>query len=209
MEPRAKEILRLAGVEVPLYCWAKNQDEALEFAAKQGYPLAMKVVSPQVLHKTDAGGVVVGIDSREGLLAAFAHMRLIPGFAGVHLEEMCQGIELIIGAKIDYQFGPVLLLGLGGVSVEIYKDTVIRMAPLEKNEVEAMVHSLKAHELLQGFRGAAAINMEALGTLMTTFSKLVVDLSAEIESIDLNPVFCNEKRCVVADARIILASGNS
>jgi succinyl-CoA synthetase beta subunit len=209
MEPDAKDILQMAGVHVPAYCWAKTPDEALNFAAQQGYPLAMKIVSPQVLHKSDVGGVLVGIDSDEALLSGFEKMSVINGFVGVHLEEMCNGIELIVGGKNDFQFGPVVMLGLGGVSVEIYKDTVIRMAPLKRKDVEQMVHKLKAHDLLQGFRGAKAINMEALSTLMVAFSKLVTDLADDIESIDLNPVFCDENRCVAADARMILPSGKS
>ncbi|MBA3013981.1 MAG: acetate--CoA ligase family protein [Proteobacteria bacterium] len=206
MEPDAKDILQLAGVAVPAYCWAKSPEEARDFAAKQGYPLAMKIVSPQVLHKSDVGGVMIGIDTDAALLAGFEKMSRIEGFAGVHLEEMCSGIELIIGAKIDFQFGPVVMLGLGGVSVEIYKDTVIHMAPLHRNDVESMVHKLKARELFEGFRGAKAVNMESLADLMVAFSRLVVDVADEIESIDLNPVFCNENRCLAADARIILPS---
>ncbi|MBU0944856.1 MAG: acetate--CoA ligase family protein [Proteobacteria bacterium] len=204
MEPDAKDILRLAGIDVPLYRWVKTPDEALEFARTQGYPLAMKIVSPQVLHKSDVGGVIVGINTQEALLAGFEKMTHLTGFTGVLLEEMCQGIELIVGAKIDFQFGPVCMLGIGGVSVEIYQDTVIRMAPVEKKDVESMVAHLKAHSLLQGFRGTKPINMAALSQLLITFSSLVTELSDAIESIDLNPVICNEERCVAADARIIL-----
>ncbi len=204
MEPHAKDILQMAGVAVPTFCWAKTYGEALDFAEIHGFPLAMKVVSPQVLHKSDQGGVLVGIDTNEALLAGFEKMSAIPGFAGVHLETMCSGLELIVGAKIDFQFGPVVMLGLGGVGVEIYKDTVIRMAPISRHDVEAMVHKLTARSLLEGFRGSKAISLKALANLMISFSELVAELSGEIESIDLNPVFCNEERCVAADARIIL-----
>lgn len=209
MEPDAKNILHLAGIDVPVSCWAKTTEEALSFAEKQGYPLAMKVVSPQVLHKSDVGGVIIGINTKESLLAGFKKMSRLNGFAGVLIEQMFQGIELIAGAKIDFQFGPVVMLGIGGVSVEIYQDTVIRMAPVDSKDVESMVEHLRAHTLLKGFRGAQPINMEALTNLMTTFSQLVTDLSADIESIDLNPVICNEERCVAADARIILPSAGN
>jgi len=207
MEPDAKDIMQLAGIDVPAYRWAKTKEQALEFAANQGYPLAMKVVSPQILHKSDVGGVIVGIDNNESLLAEFEKMSRFEGFLGVLIEEMLEGIELIVGAKVDYQFGPVVMLGLGGVSVEIYQDTVIRMAPVDSRDVESMVKKLKAHRLLEGFRGTKPINMAALTNLMVTFSGLVVDLANHIESIDLNPVFCNEERCVAADARILPAQG--
>ncbi|MBU1138481.1 MAG: acetate--CoA ligase family protein [Proteobacteria bacterium] len=209
MEPDAKNILQLAGIDVPVSCWAKTPEEALAFAAKQGYPLAMKVVSPQILHKSDVGGVIVGINTNESLLAGFEKMTRLQGFAGVLIEEMLQGIELIVGAKIDFQFGPVVMLGIGGVSVEIYQDTVIRMAPVARNDVESMVAHLKARTLLEGFRGAKPINLAALTNLMIIFSQLVTDLSDDIESIDLNPVLCNEERCVAADARIILPSSRT
>ncbi len=209
MEPDAKDILKMAGVAVPSYQWVRTREEALNFAADQGYPLAMKIVSPQVLHKSDVGGVLVGIDSKEALLAGFEKMNRLEGFAGVLVEEMVTGIELIVGAKVDFQFGPVVMLGIGGVSVEIYQDTVIRMAPVDNADVEIMVKKLKAHKLLEGFRGAKPINMAALSHLMVTFSRLVADLARDIESIDLNPVFCNEKQCVAADARMILPSGRS
>lgn len=204
MEPDAKDILQLAGVDVPAGCWAKTADDALIFAQKQGFPLAMKVISPQVLHKSDVGGVIIGIDDEEEVLAAFDKMSRIDGFIGVFIEEMCRGIELIVGAKIDFQFGPVVMLGIGGVSVEIYRDTVIRMAPTARNDIESMVRNLKAHALLEGFRGAEPVNMEELNRLMIAFSKLVIDISDEVESIDLNPVICDGKRCLAADARIIL-----
>ena len=207
MEPDAKDILQLAGIDVPVYRWAKTKEQALEFAANQGYPLAMKVVSPQILHKSDVGGVIVGIDNNESLLAGFEKMSRLEGFLGVLIEEMLVGIELIVGAKVDFQFGPVVMLGLGGVSVEIYQDTVIRMAPVDSADVESMVKKLKAHRLLEGFRGTKSINMAALTSLMVIFSRLVVDLADHIESIDLNPVFCNEERCVAADARILPAQG--
>ena len=204
MEPDAKDILQLAGVDVPAGCWAKTADDALTFAQKQGFPLAMKVISPQVLHKSDVGGVIIGIDDEEEVLAAFDKMSRIDGFIGVFIEEMCRGIELIVGAKIDFQFGPVVMLGMGGVSVEIYRDTVIRMAPTARNDIESMVRNIKAHALLEGFRGAEPVNMEELNRLMIAFSKLVIDISDEVESIDLNPVICDGKRCLAADARIIL-----
>jgi acyl-CoA synthetase (NDP forming) len=115
------------------------------------------------------------------------------------------GIELIIGAKNDYQFGPVILLGIGGTSVEIYQDAVLRMAPLSDTDVLEMVEGLAGARLLKGYRGAEPIDMEDLTRLVVRFAALVMTLADQIEAIDLNPVKCTAGACVVADARIILA----
>ena len=117
---------------------------------------------------------------------------------------MISGVELIIGAKIDYQFGPVILLGIGGTGVEIYRDTSLRMAPLEERHVKTMVKELRAHQLLEGYRGSEPISMGEVIRMMIAFSDLAMELEGMIESIDLNPVMCSASRCVVADARIIL-----
>jgi hypothetical protein len=120
------------------------------------------------------------------------------------VEEMVSGVELIVGAKVDDQFGPVVLLGMGGTGVEIYKDVTLRMAPLALKDIESMIRCLKAHSLLEGYRGSKPVNLEALNRLLKTFSDFVMDLENSIESIDLNPVICSPTRCVVADARIML-----
>jgi succinyl-CoA synthetase beta subunit len=210
LEPRAKELLAAAGMPVPRFTWAKDMEAAIRFANTIGYPVVAKVVSPAILHKSDAGGVSVGIKDDSGLRAAYKRFEALEGFAGVLVEEMVDGLELIVGAKVDYQFGPVILLGIGGTSVEIYNDTRIRMAPLAPRDVEAMVHGLRAHQLLEGFRGTAPINTQALTAMLMAFSGLVMASEAEIESIDLNPVKCSAERCIVADARIMLATeGNT
>ena len=119
---------------------------------------------------------------------------------------MLSGHELIVGAKIDYQFGPVILLGIGGTGVEIYQDTVIRMAPLRERDVPAMLGCLRGGRLLTSHRGLPGVSIPRLTEMMLRFSALVMDLGDRIESIDLNPVFCSAERCVVADARIILTN---
>ena len=154
IEPEAKKLLSLAGLNVPRFKWTTKLDEALEFVHSIGYPVVVKVVSPEILHKSDVGGVVVGVDSDEQLNAAFQRFSTFQGFAGIIVEEMISGVELIIGAKVDNQFGPVILLGMGGTGVEIYHDTCLRMAPLKQKEAESMIKSLKAHQLLEGYRGS-------------------------------------------------------
>jgi hypothetical protein len=120
------------------------------------------------------------------------------------IEPMVSGIELIVGAKNDHQFGPVLLLGAGGTGVEIYRDVALRMAPIGEKDVHSMLACLKARKLLEGYRGAAPVSRGALVKLMLAFSDLAMALEEEFESIDLNPVMCSADGCVVADARIML-----
>lgn len=204
LEPDAKRILSLRGVPVPRFACATGLEEAVQRSREIGFPVVAKVVSPEVLHKSDVQGVVVGIDDDARLIETFRRFSGMSGFRGMLVEEMLSGIELIVGAKIDYQFGPVILLGIGGTGVEIYRDTTIRMAPLHPRDTESMVKSLKARKLLEGYRGSKPVNLKELSRMLMAFSKLVMEIQDVIESVDLNPVFCTIERCVVADARIIL-----
>ena len=204
LEPQAKRLLSLAGLEVPDFFFASKIDEALGFAKEIGYPVVGKVVSPKVIHKSEKNGVEVGIESENRLTETFDRFSKIEGFTGILIEEMASGIELIVGAKNDYQFGPVILFGMGGVWVEIYRDVVLRMAPLSPRDVDSMMGCLKARPLLEGFRGAQPVNLRGLGKMLMNFSNLVMDLQSDMESIDLNPVICSAERCLVADARIML-----
>jgi len=204
LEPQAKRLISMAGLNVPRFTMSITVEEAVRFAHKIGYPIVAKVVSPRIVHKSDRDGVAVGIESDGELTETFTRFSRIEGFTGVLVEEMMSGVELIVGAKIDYQFGPVILLGIGGTGVEIYRDITMRMAPLRKMDVESMVKGLRAGQLLEGYRGSEPINLSELTGLLVTFSDLVMDLEEFIESIDLNPVICTSTKCVVADARIML-----
>jgi succinyl-CoA synthetase beta subunit len=204
LEPHAKNILSYAGLRVPAYGWATEPGMARDFASQVGYPVVAKVISYEVVHKSDVGGVAPGIDTREELDEVFSRFSSQKGFQGMLVEEMVTGIELIVGSKTDHQFGPVILLGIGGTDVEIYRDTALRMAPLNENDVGSMVKGLKAHELLEGYRGAEPINLQELKNMMLGFSQLVMELEERVESIDLNPVMCSGSACTIADARIML-----
>jgi acetate---CoA ligase (ADP-forming) subunit beta len=208
-EPAAKQLLASAGLPVTRSLWTKTVDDAIGFAGEIGYPVVAKVVSPEIVHKSDQGGVVVGIANAGELAAAFDRFRRFSGFAGVLVEEMLSGLELIVGAIIDFQFGPVILLGIGGTRAEIYRDTVLRMAPLDEAGVGAMVKGLRAHSLLEGYRGGDAINLPELTGLIMGFSRLVMEIEELIASVDLNPVICSSKTCIIADARIMLKSSTS
>lgn len=204
LEPQAKQLLSFAGLDVPRFFVARGVDEAIRFAKEIGYPIVGKVVSPKVIHKSDIKGVEVGIDSEKKVRDAFQRFSEIEGFEGVLVEEMLSGLELIIGAKNDYQFGPVVLFGIGGVWVEIYRDIILRMAPLVQRDIDSMMRCIKARPLLEGYRGSNPVNFKELNKLLLTFSDLVMDLESDIESIDLNPVFCSSNKCIVADVRILL-----
>jgi acyl-CoA synthetase (NDP forming) len=204
LEPEAKRLFSLAGLDVPRFSRAASSEEAVRFAREIGYPIVMKVVSPRVVHKSDMNGVAVGLNRDEDVAETFRRFSPVDGFAGVLVEEMISGLELMVGAKIDYQFGPIILLGMGGTGVEIYRDVALRMAPLRSRDVESMIRDLKAGRLLEGYRGSEPINLSELTRLVLTFSGLVMDLEKFIESIDLNPVICSSTTCVVADARIML-----
>ena len=204
LEPEAKRLLSLAGLEVPRFAWTTTVDDALAFARQIGYPVVAKVVSPQALHKSDVNGVIAGVDGDSMLKGVFGRFQEIEGFSGMLVEEQLSGIELIVGAKINYQFGPVILLGMGGTSVEVYDDTTLRMAPLRKDDPNQMVKALKARPLLEGYRGAQPVDLPALSRLLLGLSDLVLEIESFIESMDLNPVICFKDKCVAADARILL-----
>ncbi|MGD8389357.1 MAG: acetate--CoA ligase family protein [Desulfobacteraceae bacterium] len=205
LEPDAKRMLAEAGLDVPRFLQTCDAEEAVRFGEEVGFPVVAKIVSPKVLHKSDVGGVVTGVGDAEALGRAMERLAALEGYEGILVEETVQGVELIAGAKVDEQFGPVILLGIGGTAVEIYQDTVIRMAPLTQHDVESMVSGLTARRLLEGYRGADPVDMAALSETLIAFSRLVMDLGERIESVDLNPLMCSSRGCRVADARILLA----
>ncbi len=204
LEPDAQKIFSLSGFAVPRYGMAEKSEDALSIVRKIGYPVVAKIVSPAIMHKSDVHGVVVGITDDQALLATLARFQKMEAFAGMLIAEMVKGLELIIGAKNDVQFGPMIMVGMGGVGVEIYRDVALRMAPLKSRDVENMVNELTAYRLLVGYRGAEQVSMRELRKTLLNFSSLIMDIRHYMESVDLNPVMCNAKACVIADARIIL-----
>ncbi len=204
LEPYAKQLLSWYEIDTPSHIFSSNFEEIKNFINKIGFPVVCKVVSPEIVHKSDAGGVIVGINNLDTLENSFKKLMELKGAIGVIVEKMVNGKELIIGSKNDEQFGPIILTGMGGVGVEIYKDTSIRMAPLKENEIDVMLNELKCYPILKGYRGDKGINIEKLKKTILKFSEMVMDIEEYFESIDLNPVICNENNCFVADARIIL-----
>jgi len=206
LEPDSKHLLSSAGLTIPRGIMTSDPEKAAAFLADNGGPMVMKVVSPKVLHKSEFQGVVTGITDEETLKKEFSRLHAIEGATGVLVEETAAGIELILGAVNDYQFGPVVLLGFGGTGVEIYRDTTMRMAPLGKETARSMLKELKARPLLEGFRGGPSVNIELLIQAVARFSEFATALEDLFESIDINPLICSAEECTAADARILLKS---
>jgi acetyl coenzyme A synthetase (ADP forming)-like protein len=209
--PEAKGICEAYGIAIPKEGVAANAAEAARLASSIGFPVVMKIVSPQILHKTEAGGVVVGVKSAEAAQEAFntivANARRYKSDAtidGVQVQQMLAGgQEVIIGAVTDPAFGKLVAFGLGGVLVEVLKDITFRLAPASREDALSMLDSIAAAEILRGVRGSEAVSREALATLIVNVSQLVADFP-EISELDLNPVFATAKGATAADVRVVL-----
>ncbi len=211
-EEASKSILKTYGVKVPPYALVTSADEAVKAAKKIGYPLVMKIVSPQILHKTDVGGVKVGIDNDKDVRKTFTDMYgRLSKKKGVHvkgvlLEKMVpKGIELIVGLQNDPQFGPVMMVGLGGVMTEIFKDVAFRMLPITTSDAKSMLTELKSSKVFKGFRGSEPIDLNMLAKALVQIGKIGVDNAIFVNSIDFNPVVVYPKSYYVVDAKIILS----
>ena len=210
-EESSKSILKSYGVKVPPFALATSAEDAAKQAKKIGFPLVMKVVSPQILHKTDVGGVKVGINNVADVKKTFNDMygRLSKkkgvNVKGILLEKMVpKGVELIVGIQNDPQFGPMIIAGLGGVMTEVFKDVAFRMLPITTSDAKSMINELKGSKLLKGFRGSAPVDLNMVAKMLVDIGKLGVDNADYINSIDFNPVIVYPKSHFVVDAKIIL-----
>ncbi len=210
-EELSKAILRKYNITVPDYALVNSVEEAIKTAKKLGYPLVMKVVSPQILHKTDVDGVKVGLQNEEETKNAFLdmHKRLSQNkdvhLKGILLEKMVpQGIELIIGLQNDPQFGPVIMAGLGGVLTEIFRDVAFRLLPITVNDAQSMLAELKGAKILEGYRGSRPIDQNMLVEILMKIGRLGVDNAGYFDSIDFNPLVVYPESYYVVDAKILL-----
>lgn len=210
-EELSKSVLKTYGVSVPPYALVTSAKEAAKEAKKIGFPLVMKVVSPQILHKTDVGGVKVGLDNVGDVKKTFEDMygRLSKekgvDVKGILLEKMVpKGVELIVGIQNDPQFGPVIMVGLGGIMTEIMKDVAFRMLPISASDAKSMLNELKGSKVLKGFRGSEPVDINMLAKMLVQIGKLGVENADYINSIDFNPVVVYPKSHFVVDAKIIL-----
>lgn len=204
LEPDAKQMMKLQGLDIPHFVLTRNIDIGQQFLKESKGPVVIKAVSKKILHKTEFNAVVTHITCPDLLKTQMERLLRLDGCEAILVEEMVHGIEVIVGAKNDQQFGPVVVFGIGGTSVEIYNDTAIRMAPLKPDDVSSMVESLKGKQLITGYRGSCSVNIKSLTHLIVNFSSWIMAFEDQVASVDLNPVICTKDQCVIADARIIL-----
>jgi acetate---CoA ligase (ADP-forming) len=216
LEHEAKRLFQLHGAPVPPAQLATSEDEAVRIASELDAPVVMKIVSPDILHKTDAGGVKLKLVDKPGFRQAYAEiMKNAHAYnpkadiRGVLVEPMVQqsGVEIIIGTKIDEQFGPVIMYGLGGIMVEILKDVSFRVLPISRLTARMMIDETMSAPILRGVRGTPPCDEKALVNLLLLVSD-VVEAYPDIEEMDLNPVILHSVGASVVDARIILKAGN-
>ena len=212
-EFESKKILKQAGISVIETKLAKTQKEAVSLSQKMGFPVALKITSPDVIHKSDSGGVKLSINSVAEVKKAYDEIlkkvrKQYPDaiIHGVSVQKMAlAGTEVIVGSSKDPQFGPVIMFGLGGIYVNFLRDVAFRLAPLSRQGAKEMVEETKAYTLLRGIRGEASSDIDSLIDVLLRVSKLVADFP-EINELDINPLFVYEegKGCLALDVKMTI-----
>ena len=195
------QLFDAAGIPSVKEMVVKSEEEAVDAASRLGFPLVMKVIGP--VHKTDVNGVVLNIRGLKNVKYHFQRLREIEGATGVLMAEMASGLELFIGAKYENKFGHVVLCGMGGIHVEVFKDVTSGLAPLTMCEASSMIKNLKAYKLLKGYRGQKGVSQRKFAEIIVRLSTLL-RFAVEIRELDINPLFGNGDRIVAADARILI-----
>lgn len=217
-EVRSKMLLAEYGIPIVTTRVAHSVDEAVAVAEEQGYPAVLKILSPDISHKTDVGGVVLNIANTDGIRASYATMMAmvqqrmpdakIEGVAVQRMYSTSRGIELLLGMTRDPQFGPVLLLGAGGVTAELQKDSVLELPPFDQRAIDRMLRSLRLFPLLEGYRGRPGVNLVRVRDVVARFAQLVQDLP-ELATAEINPLLASADDVVALDARMISHGMNS
>jgi acetate---CoA ligase (ADP-forming) subunit beta len=211
LETEAKAICTKYGIPVTKFKLAKSEAEATTFADQIGYPIVLKIVSPNIIHKSDAGGVIVNLKTPEEVTGGYNKIienvkkyKADAKIVGVLVQEMApQSTEVIVGAIKDPQFGQTIMFGLGGIFVELLKDVNFRVAPITSEDAKEMITQLKAYPLLKGYRNTPPADIDALVAILCNTSHLIMDYP-EIKELDLNPIMAYSKGAKTVDARIIL-----
>ncbi|MEC5408118.1 acetate--CoA ligase family protein [Paraburkholderia sp. MPAMCS5] len=209
--PEGKLVCDVYGIAVPKEALATTAEEAAQAAAEIGFPVVLKIVSPEILHKTEAGGVLVGVKNAADVAQGFSTImenakryNAQANLLGVQVQQMIGGgQEVIVGAVTDPSFGKLVAFGLGGVLVEVLKDITFRLAPATRDDARSMLDGIAAADMLKGVRGGEPVDREALAGLIESVSRLVSDFP-EISELDLNPVFASKRGAIAADVRIVL-----
>lgn len=209
----AEKLLKKWRIPVVKQVLAKTEQQAAEAAKKLGYPVVLKISSPDVLHKTDVGGLVVGIEDEEALKKAYADIlknvkkkQPKAKIAGILVQQMVSGKdvrEVILGSKLDDTFGPVVMFGLGGIFVEVLEDVAFRLAPLNPSDAAQMVQEIKGYPVLGGARGQKPVNFKALEDTLVKFSKMVAS-EKKIQEMDINPLFVDSRGVLAGDIRVLV-----
>jgi len=210
-EVESKEIIKKAGIEVIATRLARSKEEAISLSYELGFPVALKITSPDIIHKSDIGGVRLGLKTAKQVARAYDEILTSARKAypkaiihGISVQKMARpGIEVIVGLSKDAQFGPLVMFGLGGILVEILKDVSFRIVPLSHRDAQEMIREIKGYPLLLGYRGQEPADLSALEDLLLKVSDLAQRIP-EIKELDLNPVFAYNDSAVVVDARILL-----
>jgi acetyl-CoA synthetase (ADP-forming) len=213
-EFESKKILKQVGLSVVETKLAKTQKEAVSFSQRIGFPVALKINSPDIVHKSDSGGVKLSLNNAAEVKKAYDEIRRkvkrqYPKAAvhGVSVQKMVRpGTEVIIGISKDPQFGPVIMFGLGGIFVEILKDVSFRVIPVKRKDAQEMIQEIKGYPLLQGYRGKKPASITALLEMILKISKFIEE-NPQIKELDLNPIFAYQNKAVAVDARIVLEEG--
>jgi acyl-CoA synthetase (NDP forming) len=210
-ELESKQVLHDLGIPTALGQLATSAEVAVRAADAIGYPVVLKIASPDIVHKSDVGGVQLHLQDGEAVRQAFRTMQQsvaarAPGarLDGIIVQPMATpGVEVIVGMSKDATFGPVLMFGLGGVLVEVLKDITFRIVPLSRRDAREMIHDIQGFPVLAGYRGAAPADLEALQNILLTLSAYV-ESTPEVKEIDLNPIYAYAQGALVVDARVIL-----
>jgi acetyl-CoA synthetase (ADP-forming) len=210
-EFESKKFLKQAGIPVIETRLAKTLKEAVAISEKIGFPVALKIASPDIVHKSDSGGVRLSLNNVAEVKAAFRE--IVDGaqkknpsasIEGVSVQKMARpGTEVIVGTSKDPQFGPVIMFGLGGIFVEVLKDVSFRIIPLSRKDALEMIEDIKGYPVLQGYRGKEQADIPALVEIILKISR-VMEQNQEIKELELNPILVYKKGAVAVDARIIL-----
>ncbi len=210
-EIESKQLLKEIGINTTEIKLATSENEAMAISQKIGFPVVLKIASPDISHKSDAGGVKVGLKTKEDVSKAYKEImasvkQKFPNakIEGVSVQNMARpGTEVIIGMTKDPQFGPVLMFGLGGVWVEVLKDVSFRIVPLARRDAQEMIKEIKGYKLLEGYRGSEPANITVLEDMLLKISDYM-EKTPEIKEMDINPIFAYKDGAVAVDARVVL-----
>ncbi|MEK6766796.1 MAG: acetate--CoA ligase family protein [Planctomycetota bacterium] len=207
----AMDVIKSSGISTPAYTLVKTVHEASVETKSMGFPVVLKIVSPDVLHKSDVGGVVIGVENEKEVERNYAEImnnlfKKVPDadIMGILVEkQMPKTTEVIVGGIRDEQFGPTVMFGLGGIFVELFKDVVFRIAPVTETEALEMIKEIKGYSVLNGYRGAERLDIQQLARTVVTISELISDIG-EIKEVELNPLLVYTEGVTAIDARIII-----